>query len=174
MKTYIQISKSLLNLGLFYHDIVKDIIVLYILSYVENAILSDEDLKTKFDTVGGINFPLLIVYLAMVLVISEAAIYWQINNRKDMFEKAFNIDPNSRVCRTFVKVFPMHFIFLQKCAANIKVLFLKNKLQTMFDRQNICRIDLMVNEVIRTSNKIEQLENQLYHINKIECEIKVI
>jgi len=33
---------------------------------------------------------------------------------------------------------------------------------------------LMVNEVIRTSNKIEQLENQLYHINKIECEIKVI
>ena len=127
MKVSTQVSMSLLHLGLFYYDIVKDIIVLYILSYVENAILRDADLKTKFDTVGGINFQLLVVYLALVLVISEAAIYCQINNRKDMFEKTFNIDPNSRVCRTFVNMFPMHFIFLQKCAVDIKVLFFEEQ-----------------------------------------------
>ena len=32
----------------------------------------------------------------------------------------------------------------------------------------------MITDVITTSNKIEQLENQLYHLNRIECEIQVI
>ena len=35
------------------------------------------------------NFELLIVYLAIVLTTSEAAIHLQINHRKDIFEKAF-------------------------------------------------------------------------------------
>ena len=165
---------ALFHLVLFYYDLVKDIIVVYILSYLENAILTDEDSKTKFDTVGGMNFQVIIVYLALVLVISEAAIYFQVHSREHMFEKTFNIGPHSRVCKILVNVFPMHFIFLQKCVVNTKLLLLKKKMQTMFNKNIIYQIQWIVKDVITITNEIQELENQLYNLNRLGNEILVI
>ena len=159
MKSIIEIAISLLHLVLFYYDIFKDIIVLYILSHIENSILTNRDMKSKFDSVGGINFQVLIFYLAVVLVTSEVSIYWQISNRKDVFEKTFNINSNSKVCRAFVRVFPMHFIFLQKCAVNINILFVQNKLTSTykeaFNSGKLFQIDVLAADVITISNKIK-------------------
>ena len=110
----IEIVLSVLSLGFYYYDIVKDILVLYIFSYVEKAILNGEDIRTKFDSVGGVNFNVLIAYLGVVLVTSELAIYWRINSKEHMFVKTFNVHPNSSVFRLVVKIFPMHFIFFKK------------------------------------------------------------
>ena len=178
IKSIVEIAISLLHLVLFYYDVFKDIIVLYILSHIETSILTDRDMMFKFDTVGGINFQVLIIYLAVVLVISEAAIYWHIGNRKDMFGKTFNINVNSKVSRAFIRVFPMHFIFLQKCALNINNLFLENELKVAyreaFKRSKVFQVDVLATDIITISNKVQKMKHQLYHLNKLESEMQVL
>ena len=174
MDVFIQIVLAFLNVGMFYYDIVKDIIVIYLLSYVHNTLLNDTELTTRFDTVGGMNFRVLINYLAIVLIFSEAAIYWKINNRKDMFRETFNVDINSRVGRYLVKVFPMHFIFLTTCAVKIRVLVLKRQMKSILNRKHMVQINSVVNDVITISDKIEELNKQLYNLNIMESEMQVI
>ena len=173
-KMALRIILTTLNIGLFYYDIVKDVITLNVLLYVENSILKDDDLRSKFDSVGGVNFEVLMIYLSINLIFSEAVVYWHAINKESKLKKMFVDYFSSKWANLAFKIYPMHFIFLQSCSINLNIHMMKTQMSCILEREKMRQKDMIVQDIVTMSNQIEDMHAQLYILNQIESEIQII
>ena len=165
---------GLLQVGLFYYDILRDLVMVTLLVHVQANVLRDDDLKTRFDSVGGINFNVLIGYVIAIIIVGELSIYWQINNREALIKKKIAWFDTSLVGRIFVRIFPIHFLFLQMTKAKIKALMLTRKIFSIFRwNQLVCGRAVAI-LAIKLSKDLESLNNKAYYLNQVGSEMQMI
>ena len=163
------------SLLLFFYDNWKDIIVLYALRYMDITLLRDDDLRNKFDSVGGINFQLLEVYLGLLFSISQVTILYWIWKSIDVLRcQIFDINTNSKWFKAFLYGFPIHFVFLQKRYANLQISNLKRKAENVLNFSGQPDVHLVTKELMDISDEIEHYQNRVYELNKIECEMQIL
>ena len=173
----IELLLVLINIVVFFYDIVKDITTILLLAHIQDDILGDEDIRNKFITVGGINFQVLIAYLCIVLVISETGIVWHINTRRSVLN--INIHSKSRLEIAGIKVFPVHFVYLRTCTIKIKVLVLQDKLKHMLKTKELFltkdfQEKQAANTLAMLADNMEELHYKLYHLNLLKSEIQIL
>ena len=113
-----------------------------LLIHVRDNVLKDDDVKTRFDSVGGVNFQVLIVYLICIMVIGEIAIYWQILNREASIKERIKWFDVSLIGRIFVRLFPIHFLYLQMARAKIETMLLRRKIINTWIQSQNCLVSL--------------------------------
>ena len=177
-RIFVIIAHSILKLFLFYYDIVKDLVLIYCISYIDTAILGDQrddDILTRFDTVGGINFEVLIIYLAAILITSEIALYGYIYKKKEQLLEVFDVHSRSWKYGSIIQVFPMHFIFLQTCYLEIRIQMLRQEIQRIAEIRNMdFKSKHLERRIAIISSTIQDVHKRLYQLNELKSEALVI
>ena len=177
-RIFVIIAHSILKLFLFYYDIVKDLVLIYCIRYIDTAILGDQqddDILTRFDTVGGINFEVLIIYLAAILITSEVALYGYIYKKKQQLLEVFNVHSRSWKYGSVIQVFPMHFIFLQTCYLEIRIQMLRQEIHRIAEIRNMdFKSKHLERRIAIISSTIQDVQKRLYQLNELKSEALVI
>ena len=160
------VLSGFLQIGLFYYDIFRDSVMCSLLIHVRDNVLKDDDVKTRFDSVGGVNFQVLIVYLICIMVIGEIAIYWQILNREASIKERIKWFDVSLIGRIFVRLFPIHFLYLQMARAKIETMLLRRKIINTLRWNELAWGRALAKLIIKSSIDLENLRNQSYYLNR--------
>ena len=168
------VLSAFLQIGLFYYDIFRDSVMCSLLIHVRDNVLKDDDVKTRFDSVGGVNFQVLIVYLICIMVIGEIAIYWQILNREASIKERIKWFDVSLIGRIFVRLFPIHFLYLQMARAKIETMLLRRKIINTLRWNQLAWGRALAKLIIKLSNDLENLHNQSYYLNHFGSEMQII
>ena len=172
--TVVVVLSGFLQIGLFYYDIFRDSVMCSLLIHVRDNVLKDDDVKTRFDSVGGVNFQVLIVYVICIIVIGEIAIYWQILNREASIKERIKGFDISLIGRIFVRVFPIHFLYLQMAKTKIETMLLRRKIINTLRWSQIAWGRAVAKLVIKVSYDLENLRNQSYYLNRFGSEMQII
>ena len=162
------------KIALFYFDVIRDLYITRLFIYVRDNLLRDENLNTRFDTVGGLNFDVIIAYVIFILLVGETGVYWQMFNRQDILMDTFPQHQTSRLGRILVFGFPIHFIFLQGLKDKRQISLLKAKLSDVFCTKVLIDHDSMALDLATISNKINTLSTQQYYLHWIQKEAQII
>ena len=171
-----EIVSSLSKIVLFYYDLVKDMVILESLFFIDQKILLDEETTHKYESVGGLDFQLLAYYLIAIFVSSELAIYILIKIRQGVFRSCFRVTDDMPFLRTIISAFPVHFTILEQCRIHIKMAYLEHMIiRTLndLDRMEKCT-EKVAGSIEEFANEFDELEKQLHHLNNLECEIQII
>ena len=174
MNMFLQVIKGIANLLLFHLDIIKDITALNVIRYTKNTLFNDEDLKTRFDSVGGMNFEVLIAYLSAVLFFSEVAIYIHIYNQRGIMKNMYNGRFNSLVLDGMLAVFPVQYVILKKTTIRMNIMRLNHHIKRLLNSKEATFPSYVTKEVLEAYQEMEQLQHQLYKINQIQCEMGIL
>lgn len=169
--------KALTSLILFYWDHVKDIVTFKVMHHVDQQIINaDDDPKTEFDSVGGLNLKILSYYLILIFVFSEVMIYLHVIKRRKHFFDIFKIPEKQKVARLLVMMFPIHFTILKTMVVNIKSDHVKYKISNLLITQseNMADENKTATSVLELSDEYDSLSRQLYHLNNLESEILLL
>ena len=158
------------NMGMFFYDIVKDVVTLNLLVHINTNILKDEDLRNRFATVGGINFKVIIIYLCVVFTVSLFGVFWRISKRRCVLSNHGTSKLESRA----MLIFPIHFLYLQKFTSDINLRFLERKLRHLFRKTELYQENQMASDLVKMSKEFEELHRKLYHSNLLEREAQII
>lgn len=161
---------AVINMALFYVDFAKDTMFLKILINIRDSILTDEDLKNRFITVGGLNFQCLTIYLSIVLVFNTSVIFGHIIKKKSL---VLNSTSRSKCKVLALVIFPVHFLQFEKCALKKKILVLEYEIRDTL-KENTLQDKPMAEFVFEKSNEMEELQYKIYHLNKLRCEVEVM
>ena len=166
---------GLKDLLFFHYDLLKDLIVLSVLSQVENKVLDGAG-PSKFDSVGGVNFKVIRYYLVFIFVASEVLRFYFVHQRQEKFLHTLNIPYENKIVAFCVKVIPLHFATLTRCILNIKILMLIDELETLFrkDNKNVSTLEERARNLIMISHKLDYLSKELYHVNALETQIQLL
>ena len=171
---FLQVIKGIVSLFLFHLDFIKDVMMLNVIRYTNNTLLNDEDLKTRFDSVGGMNLQVLIAYLSAVLVVGEVMIYIHIYNQSGMMKSMYNGRFDSWVLDGMLAIFPVQYVILKKTAIQMNIMRLEHHIDLVLHSNKVILPACITKEVIEASEEKEQLQHQLYKINNIQCEMGIL
>ena len=169
-----QVIKGMTNLLLFHLDFIKDVMMLNVIRYTNNTLLNDEDLKTRFDSVGGMNLQVLIAYLSAVLVAGEVMIYIHIYNQSGMMKSMYNGRFDSWVLDGMLAIFPVQYVILKKTAIRMNIMRLEHHIDLVLHSNKVILPSCITKEVIEASQEKEQLQHQLYKMHNIQCEMGIL
>ena len=169
--------KALLSIILFYQDNLKDVLVLKILAHIDDKVLtSDTDPSEEFNSVGGLNFHVLIIYVAGILIFSECMIHGYVFKNRDVIPLAFkrNHSPNSY--KWLVIVFPIIFIAMEIFLVNVQLTMITFKIKMAFKHPNKTKEEEahLAKVLSDLSEEFDVLMKQLYHLNSLESDINLI
>ena len=178
---------GLVNLILFYYDVVKDTLALNLLWYVKNTLLNDKDISARFDSVGGINFLVLAAYMISILILSELLIPLYAYNKRNTLKKLFREDFDTWFGQGFILLFPVHYVILGKHSLQSELWSLKDELVQKwqghelmidlvktFQRNELMDRTQIVKDIMKYSNYIQRLQHRAYKINMIECNMQLL
>ena len=162
---------------LYYYDIFKDLMLTYSYHHISNNILVKTDPAIRFQSVGGIQFDILVFYSICIVFISELILMGYVWSCRNTFDKIFRINNVGSFLSVLISIFPIHCILSEVCMNNINILRLTRKL----DRIIKCSTssdntvdEESANEVSVISQKIDLCNRQSYHINTLYRKVQLM
>jgi hypothetical protein len=169
--------KALMMVTLFYQDMIKDLLVLKFLSYIDEKVLTDDtDPSDEFQSVGGLNFKVLVIYVGGIFLFSQVMIFGYIIKNRNIIPEAFRLSHSANSYKSLVIVFPIVFIALERFLVNVRVEKIRYQLGELFKDQNNAKQDErdIAKTVNELSEELDSLMAQLYHLNTLKAEINLI
>ena len=176
VKATFHIVTSMLKITLFYYDLVKDMVILESLFFIDKKILLDDDSENKYESVGGLDFTLLAYYLVSIFVVSELAIYFLMYLRRGLYFSCFKIKEDMHFLKLIVTFFPLHFTILETCSINVRMAWMEYKITRVLKdlySMDECN-DMIAKQIVEIAYQLDELEKQAHVLNNLECEIQIL
>lgn len=167
---------AILKLGLFYYDVLKDILLISLLKQVEITLLDDVEETTEYDF-GGLNFTVTRWYLVIIFILSETLRIGYMQNNTQNFPAAFRISPRNKLASFFVKIFPIHFILFGKALLNCRILLEIHSLKKLLRKNHPTQTSIDDNtaeKIIGIINRLDLYAKESYHLTMLETNIQII
>ena len=176
IKVTIEITTSLVKIIFFYYDLIKDVVILESLFFIDKKILLDDEPGHKYESVGGIDFTLLAYYLVLIFVVSELAIYFLMHLRRKIFLTCFKLKDDMTFVRSIINIFPIHFTLLEKCKLKMRIAWLEYKLVQQLKEQSLMAecTEETAKMIAKIAEELDELEKQDHSLNILECEIQML
>merc|ERR1712020_457685 len=103
-----------------------------------------------------------------------SALYWQILNREASIKERIKWFDVSLIGRIFVRLFPIHFLYLQMARAKIETMLLRRKIINTLRWNQLAWGRALAKLIIKSSIDLENLRSQSYYLNRFGSEMQII
>ena len=168
----------------YYYDIFKDLMLTYSYHHISKNILVKTEREIRFQSVGGIQFDILVFYSICIVFISELILMGYVWTCRHKFGKIFRMDNVGSFLSVLISIFPIHCILSEVCMNNIKILRLTRELDRIVESSTSANSEVdevspiqksqIVDNTITISQKIDLCNRQLYNINTLYRKVQLM
>ena len=167
---------GVLKISKLYFDLFRDVSVILTLVYVDTEILQQKYSETRYSTVGGINYKLLVIYFIIITVLSEIWLYIHSIQRTKNIANDFGICPKNQWIRKIIRAFPIHFAVFQQTYLDTSIkrtsIELKQILSKEAGHEEISEEAL--DKFFSLAQELENNHKHLFLVNKFYRELQTV